>query len=36
MGDVTYLSDVSVDCSVGGTVVATEVIVDDLALEGTR
>ena len=31
----TYLSDVSVDYGRGGTVVATEVIVDDLALEGT-
>ena len=31
-----YLGDVSVDYSRGGTVVAREVIVDDLTLEGAR
>ena len=31
-----YLCDVSVDYSRSGTVVAREVIVDDLTLEGTR
>ena len=30
------MSDVSVDYSRGGTVIATEVVVDDLTLEGTR
>lgn len=34
--DGTYLNDVSIDCSLGGTVVATEVIIDDLTLKGTR
>ena len=30
------MSDVSVDCGGGGTIIATEVVVDDLALEGAR
>ena len=31
-----YLGDISVDYSRGGTVVAREVIVDNLTLEGVR